>query len=125
MGAPATILVVDDHAEMAESVRDILEEEGYRVTVAGDGEQALALFPKLNPRLVLLDMRLPKIPGAELVLRFQGVHAQSAIVAVTGSMDVPREVSAVLRKPFDIDELLAVARRFCGDPRASAQRPEE
>jgi two-component system response regulator MtrA len=121
----ANILVVDDHAEIAESVREILEEEGYRVAVAGDGEQALALFPQINPALVLLDLRLPKIDGSELVVRFRDADAASAVVAVTGSVDVPGDVSAVLRKPFDIEELLTIVRRFCGDPNAPATGPGE
>src|SRR5215204_888455 len=107
---PISILVVEDHAEVAQSVREILEEEGYRVEVASDGERALELFPQLHPCLVLLDMRLPKIAGNELVVRFRNAGAASAIVAVTASTEVPREVSAVLRKPFDVDELIAVAR---------------
>jgi DNA-binding response OmpR family regulator len=122
---PTSILVVEDHAEVAQSVREILEEEGYHVEVAGDGERALELFPKLHPCLVLLDMRLPKLCGTELLLRLRDADAESAIVAVTASADVPGEVSAVLRKPFDVDELLAVARRFCGVPRAAALAPED
>ena len=120
MGA-ANILVVDDHAEIAESVREILEGEGYRVTVAGDGEQALALFPRVSPRLVLLDLRLPKMCGNELLVRFRDADASSAVVALTGSTEVPSDVSAVLRKPFDIDELLEIARRFCGVPSVPAE----
>ena len=117
---PTSILVVEDHAEVAESVREILEEEGYHVEVAGDGERALEIFPKLHPCLVLLDMRLPKIAGKELLLRLRDADADSPIVAVTASPEVPGDVSAVLRKPFDVQDLLAVARRFCGVPRAAA-----
>jgi DNA-binding response OmpR family regulator len=117
---PTSILVVEDHAEVAESVREILEEEGYHVEVAGDGERALEIFPKLHPCLVLLDMRLPKIAGKELLLRLREADADSPIVAVTASPEVPGDVSAVLRKPFDVKDLLAVARRFCGAPQAPA-----
>src|SRR5687768_9173943 len=111
----STILVVDDHHEIADSVREILEDQGYRVAVANDGEQALQMFPTLSKLcLVLLDMKLPKIPGNELVSR---LGAEScAIVALTGAAEVPLGVSGVLRKPFEIEDLLAVARRYCGQP---------
>jgi two-component system, OmpR family, response regulator QseB len=122
---PTSILVVEDHAEVAESVREILEEEGYTVEVAADGERALEIFPRLHPSLVLLDMRLPKIPGSELLLLLRAANAGTAIVAVTASAEVPREAAAVLQKPFDVDELLAVARRFCGVPRPPAPMPKD
>lgn len=116
-GRQSTILVVDDHAEIADSVREILEEQGYRVQVARDGEEALQVFPTLHkPCLVLLDMRLPKVPGKELARRFRDACATSAIVALTGASEIPTGITEVLRKPFDIDDLLAIARRYCGAP---------
>jgi UDP-3-O-[3-hydroxymyristoyl] N-acetylglucosamine deacetylase len=116
----STILIVDDHPEIADSVREILEDEGYPVEVARDGEQVLKLLPAMrNLCLVLLDLRLPRMNGNDLVARIRDHHPGSVIVAVTGAADVPKGYAAVLRKPFEIEALLDIARRYC-EPRGAA-----
>ena len=64
--APAAtkrILLVDDDAEIIESMRTILEAKGYSVLVARDGSQGIALAERENPDLVILDMMMPKRSG--------------------------------------------------------------
>ena len=69
MRDPARILVVDDVADNVEILRMRLSALGYEVTVAEDGEQALAKVAAELPDLVLLDIMMPKIDGLEVVRR--------------------------------------------------------
>jgi DNA-binding response OmpR family regulator len=59
------ILLVDDDAEIVESLRLALEANGYTVLVARDGNQGLALSERENPDLVILDMMMPKAAGTK------------------------------------------------------------
>src|SRR5712692_2484168 len=59
------VLVVDDNPLIGELVREVLESEGYAVEIAANGAEALELLDRGNPRLVLLDMRMPVMNGWE------------------------------------------------------------
>jgi DNA-binding response OmpR family regulator len=61
-----TVLVVDDERNIVELVRLYLEKEGFAVTSASDGEQALVAFDRAEPDLVILDLMLPKMDGFEV-----------------------------------------------------------
>lgn len=80
------ILVVDDNEDTAESLGMILELSGHEVTLAHDGEQALALAAELRPEVVLLDIGLPKVDGYEVArrLRLNPDNEGMLVVAVTG-----------------------------------------
>ncbi|NLJ87247.1 MAG: response regulator transcription factor, partial [Epulopiscium sp.] len=60
------ILVVDDKKEIAELIRDYLENEEFEVQLAFNGEEALKVFKNFNPNLVILDIMLPVIDGLEV-----------------------------------------------------------
>ena len=66
MDLPKHILVVEDEPDTAELLELHLQNEGYRVTVAADGEQALSKLHKLMPDLVILDLMIPEIDGLEV-----------------------------------------------------------
>ena len=117
-----TILVVDDDDLLVESLTDLLEVEGYRVVSAENGKDGLARFEKENPDLVLTNFRMPIADGLDLV---QGVHALPefrslpVVVMSTSHKGValsPRTVgvSAILGKPFGLEELLAIIERLIG-----------
>jgi len=108
-----TILVVDDDPALARVMAFNLEQEGYQVLTAGDGETALDLVREKNPALVLLDVLLPGISGFEVCGR---IRESSAIpimmVTVKGSEeDVVKGLDLgaddYLAKPFDMGILLA------------------
>ncbi len=63
----AHILVVDDEPDIRELVRDILEDEGYKVTVAENGQTARKSFASHSPDLVLLDIWMPDVDGITLL----------------------------------------------------------
>jgi two-component system, chemotaxis family, chemotaxis protein CheY len=78
----ARIFVVDDHVGFRESVRRLLEMEGYMVVgEAADGRSALLRMPKLEPEIALVDLHLPDIDGVELASRLRElVHPPSVIL---------------------------------------------
>ena len=116
------ILVVDDEEPVRRLIFWLLTEEGYAVLEAPDGAVALARVGEAAPSLILLDMRMPVMDGWEFARRYRarpGPHAP--LVCVTAAVDAAArgaQIGAVatLSKPFDLDELLAVVRRYAPPP---------
>lgn len=109
-GAIRTVLVVDDNADAADSLGQLLSAWGYDVIVAHDGPAALAALQDSLPDIALLDIGMPAMDGYELAthLRFQPGCEEMPIVAITGSgtaEDARRSrakgFSAHLVKPVD------------------------
>ena len=69
------ILVVDDDVELAQTLQDFLQQEGYRVDVALSGEEALALLKAQRVDLVLSDINMPKMDGLQLLAAIKGEPA--------------------------------------------------
>src|SRR6185295_6534557 len=113
MARGTTVLVVDDDPSIRDFVEAALEDEGYGVLSAGDGEAALALVEH-RPCAVLLDMRMPVLDGwgfAEAYRDQPGARAPIIVMtAAENAADWAEEIgaAAVLAKPFRLDDLLAV-----------------
>ena len=117
IGGPASILVVEDDEPIRLALRELLECEGYDVVLAADGQQALDAIAQEVPALVLTDVQMPEIDGAELCERLRNRRATEdvPIVVLTAARNVEgleRHADAVMRKPFDIDALLKVIAQF-------------
>src|SRR5512146_949310 len=69
--AAVEILLVEDSATQAEQLRHILEQQGYRVVVAGNGREALGVLAQRQPALVISDILMPEIDGYELTRRLK------------------------------------------------------
>jgi two-component system chemotaxis response regulator CheY len=114
MSKTARILVVDDDESILDFVRQALEDEGYDVATATDGE-ALELAAKQAPDLILLDMRMPIVDGWEFARTYAqtpGPHAR--VIVMTAARDaatIAADIHAAgyLAKPFTLDQLLSVA----------------
>ncbi|KAA5543246.1 response regulator [Roseiconus nitratireducens] len=112
--SPAKILIVDDDAEIIESVRYALESEGYEVVIARDGNQGLALAERESPSLIILDMMMPKRSGFLVLEKLRRMSDQMVpVIMITGNEGSRHKayaellgVSAYLRKPFQMDKLL-------------------
>ena len=113
------ILVVDDDARLAASLRRALAYEGYSVEVAADGPAALAAARDRPPDLVVLDVMLPGLDGVEVCrrLRAGGAGSSVAILMLTARDALSDRVAGLdagaddyLVKPFAYDELLARVR---------------
>lgn len=109
----ARILAVDDQRYFRELVEGLLSDEGYEVQTASSGEEALHLFEREDFEIVLTDLVMPGIDGAELVRRLKERRPDQDIVMVTGVVDVSAAVEAMklgatdyILKPFDRGLLL-------------------
>src|ERR1051325_5693935 len=125
---PQTILVVDDERDIVELVRYNLTQAGYRVVSAMDGRQAVDMARRERPDLVVLDLMLPTLPGAEVarILKQDEKTRTIPILMLTArGEEVDRVVGFELGaddyvvKPFSVRELLlridAILRRLKGD----------
>ena len=112
---PKHVLVVEDEPDTAELIELHLKNDGYRVTVAGDGDQALKKVHKHMPDLVILDLMIPEINGVEVCKFIRKDTATQSIpiimcTAKTGEIDkiLGLELGAddYVTKPFSPRELL-------------------
>lgn len=121
--AATRVLVVDDDISILDTITAILSQEGYGVTGAASGEEALALLRTWHPTLVLLDMRMPAMDGWTVARLMRENGLRVPIVVMTAAENARRwadEIGAEahLAKPFALDDLLATVERFRSDRRA-------
>ena len=125
-GFHVRVLVVDDDPGIRETLSSLLEEEGYEISVAGDGEEALhAVLASSEPLVVLLDLFLPKLTGEDVlstVLEYHGgaVPSHVSFIIITANLQLLTDrLRALIQlhdipvadKPFDTDRLLALVAR--------------
>lgn len=109
---PRAVLIVDDDPELLEVLGELLRRHGYATHPAQSGRAALALYPAVEPALIILDDGLDDMSGSELLrkLRHQNVGARRPALFLTGARAnvecLPGDV--VLDKPVDISRLLEV-----------------
>jgi two-component system response regulator RegX3 len=108
-----TILLVEDEAAIAEPLAYLLKREGYDVLVAQDGGQAMDLFARATPDLVLLDLMLPVLSGTEIARRIRTTSTVPIIMLTAKDSEVDVVVGLELgaddyvTKPYSSRELLA------------------
>lgn len=114
----AHILVVDDEPDIRDLVREILEDEGYRVSVAENGESARAAYARKVPDLVLLDIWMPDVDGITLLREWSSGGMQCPVVVMSGHGTVETAIEATrlgahdfVQKPISLARLLAIVRR--------------
>ena len=110
------ILIVDDNVGITKLLEALLTQRGYQVNVAQGGEEAIKLFHMTSPDLILLDLKMPDLPGDITALRIksQNEHQPVPIIALTAYDDplaqaTTRSIGFVdhIVKPFDADDLCA------------------
>ena len=111
-----TILLVEDAYDLAQVLARELEANGYQVTLASTGEQALHLHAKANPALVILDWMLPGMDGLEVLRRLRQTSPTPVLMLTARSEETDRVVGLelgaddYLTKPFSTRELIARVR---------------
>jgi len=107
------ILVVDDNIEFAKTVVRNLEKEGFQVSLASDGNAAILAASNESPDLVLLDLKLPDIPGVELLRIMKSINEDVAVIIITAyggervAIDLMKAGAIdFLSKPFNYEDLL-------------------
>jgi len=116
--AAEKILVVDDERKMRETLRAILEQQGYEVTVAADGLQALELCDA-SVSVVITDARMPNMSGTELLRQLKRIYPDVAVIMITAFDSSRLAVEAMkagaydyFSKPFDPERILIVVRKI-------------
>ena len=113
------ILVADDDAAIRSLLKDFLEEEGFKVTEATSGQEALASLQEGSHDLVLLDVRLPGMTGLDVLKQLREKEGEVPVILVTafGSPNIAIQASSLgaysyITKPFDLDDVLNNIQRF-------------
>lgn len=123
--AGETVLIVDDNPQNLKLAKIVLAGAGFDVRTAIDAEQALELLATVTPRVILMDLQLPKMDGLELTRRLKADPrtAGIAIVALTAYAMKGDEAKALaagcdgyVTKPIDIDDLPRTVARFAVAP---------
>ena len=113
------LLVIEDEKEIRESLRQVLEFEGYEVFEAANGKEALELLTQARQPicLILLDLMMPVMDGWQFseLLKTDSAHNAIPVILVTAFSDKARGISSagVVKKPFDLDALLSMVQRLC------------
>ena len=113
--AAKRILLVDDDAEIIESLRLALEANGYGVMIARDGNQGLAITEREDPDLVILDMMMPKRSGFLVLEKLRRTRENPPRIIMITANEGSRHkayaemlgVDDYIRKPFPMDRLMA------------------
>ena len=110
------ILIVDDEELIREGLKQLLEMNGYQVSLAIDGRDAIFQMASNIPELVITDIIMPETDGIELILEIKKENPQVKIIAISGGgrinaedhLEIARQfgVHATLMKPFSTTELL-------------------
>jgi DNA-binding NtrC family response regulator len=116
---PGDVLIVDGDPSIRGLLQVLIQRMGHRPVVAADGRAALELLSAYSFHAVVLDLRLPGMSGndvlAHLAEEQPGLLPKIVVMttAVTARDGVFRDVAAILRKPFQIDQMIAELRRCC------------
>jgi CheY-like chemotaxis protein len=122
------ILVVDDDPDILQTLALCLSTEGYRVTMAANGQEALGLLAKEKPAAILLDLMMPVMDGWQFVAEIEKRGLRNAPLLI---LSADRSVQghalklgadAFLAKPFDLDELLGKVHQLTGGPNGHPRR---
>jgi two-component system KDP operon response regulator KdpE len=124
-------LIVDDERQIRRLLALCLEDKGFRVWQAETGEQALALAAERRPEVILLDLRLPDMDGAEVLLRLRE-WSTAAVIILSLRGEVEEKVRLLdagaddyMIKPFGAGELLARVRAALRHARPADSAPAE
>ena len=129
------ILLVEDEHLARICIRDLLEEAGYSVAEASDGEEGLEACSDAHYDLVITDMLMPRRDGVELIRALKNRQSDVPILAISGGGRVPGPLclalagnlgaAATLAKPFSRDDLLAAVSTCLGGSRGGGgHRPQ-
>lgn len=124
------ILIVEDDRDLADTLVDVLQDEGYSVVVASNGKEALDLLEsgKCMAALILLDLMMPVMDGWEFQRRLvSGAHASIPVVVCTADGHAREKAESMnaaghLQKPSTVDALLQTVEALCGRPASEGAR---
>jgi CheY-like chemotaxis protein len=120
VGAQRQVLIIDDDSGIRDSLADCLEAEGYGVDSACNGAEGLEAARRRRPDVVVVDLLMPVMNGYQFIEAARAEQGLAGVPLVLMTGAVPRAdqplpaVAALLPKPFELDDLLAVVKRLAG-----------
>ena len=117
-GTPSTLLFIDDEANILSALKRLFQPLGYNILTAKNGPEALALLEKETVDLVISDMRMPQMTGAELLEQMRGKWPDVVRILLTGYSDMTSTIAAINRgeiyryisKPWDDNDIVLTVR---------------
>lgn len=116
-----TILIVDDEKELCKILSDSLSQNHYRVLIAFDGKRALHLVKEEKPDLILLDIKMPRMNGLEVLKKTKKMKKEIVVIMLTayGTLETARKAMQLgaydyLTKPFDLFNLKSLVKEALG-----------
>jgi DNA-binding NtrC family response regulator len=113
----AKILVIDDEKSIRDTLKEILEYEDHQVDIAADGEEGLEQFKNNKYDIVLLDIKMPKKDGIEVLEDIFGVATDVPVIMISGHGNIDTAVESIkkgaydfIEKPLDLNRLLVTIR---------------
>ncbi len=113
-----SILIIEDNRPLQRALRRLFASDGLAVHVASDGPEGLALFEQKRPSAVVLDLKLPHLPGKELCRAFKSQQSSIPVIVLSANTEIEDKVLLLelgaddyVTKPFSPKELLARVRR--------------
>jgi two-component system nitrogen regulation response regulator GlnG len=112
------ILFADDEVQIRALALAILEEQGFQVVCAEDGSEAVDLFGRSRPDVVVVDLKMPNVDGIGVLKHVKDASPETPVIIITGHGDIAIAVETMklgaydfISKPFHMDDLLATVRR--------------
>jgi two-component system, response regulator, stage 0 sporulation protein F len=111
------LLVADDDEAIQICMEDISKQEGWDLLFARDGEECLELLKHNRPSLLVLDQRMPKMTGEEVLERLQSEGSTLPVILISAEKDLSRmkrfpAIVRILTKPFDLDDFINQVNSF-------------
>lgn len=113
-----TILLVDDEEDIRDVLGISLSDIGYHVHAVGNGEEAILLFKKINPAIVLTDIKMPGMDGIELLRKVKHENPDTEVIMITGHGDMNLAIKSLkyeatdfITKPINVDALEIALKR--------------
>jgi DNA-binding response OmpR family regulator len=114
MGNPPSVLIIDDDCSMRLTLSVIVEDEGYQVLTAADGDEGLTLVRASAVDVAVVDMKMPGLSGDEVCAAIKAVRPSTEVIMITAHVAddmadraMVAGAHSIIYKPLDIDELLA------------------
>ncbi len=116
INSPKKILIVDDDEAIKICMEDISRQENWNLSFASDGHECLAMIQEHNPALIVLDLRMPKMTGEEVLQHLQDRGNPPPVILVSAEKDLSRLsrfsfIVQLLSKPFDLDDFVGLVNK--------------
>ncbi|MDP2883857.1 MAG: sigma-54 dependent transcriptional regulator [Ignavibacteria bacterium] len=115
---PTSVLAVDDEVPLLQALSGVLEQEGYHVQTAQDGVTAINCIQSVPFDIVLLDVKMPRVDGIEVLRFIKDHYLDTQVIMLTGVSDIRTAVECLqlgafhyITKPYSVDELLTIIGR--------------